>query len=103
MVPCALVCATLSRSQSVFSACCVLFYCCWSFRLCFFLASASVFACYAGFRSMKVCLHLYNGICFQGEQCSFAHSSLELHPNADFSQLELAWELDDDASEESGA
>ena len=51
---------------------------------------------------MKVCLHLYNGICFQVEQCSFAHSSLELHPNADFSQLELAWELDDDASEESG-
>ena len=44
---------------------------------------------------MKVCLHLYNGICFQNEQCPFAHSSLELHPNADFSQLELAWELDD--------
>ena len=53
----------------------------------------------SGFRPMKVCLHLYNGLCFQGEQCSFAHSSLELHPNADFSQLELAWELDDDASD----
>ena len=57
----------------------------------------------SGFRPMKVCLHLYNGVCFQGEQCPFAHSSLELHPNADFSQLELAWELDGDASDESGA
>ena len=57
----------------------------------------------SGFRPMKVCLHLYDGICFQGEKCSFAQSSLELHPNADFSQLELAWELDDDASDESGA
>ena len=52
---------------------------------------------------MKVCLRLCHGVCKQGEQCSFAHSSLELHPNADFSQLELAWELDDDALEESGA
>ena len=52
---------------------------------------------------MKVCLHLYSGFCYQGEQCSFAHSSLEPHPEADFSQLELAWGLDEDASEESGA
>ena len=57
----------------------------------------------SSFRPMKVCLHLCNGVCYQGDQCSFAHSSVELHPNADFSQLELAWELDDDASEESGA
>ena len=27
---------------------------------------------------MKVCVHLFSGVCFQGEQCSFAHSSLEL-------------------------
>ena len=50
----------------------------------------------SGFRPMKVCMHLYNGVCYQGEQCSFAHSSLELHPNADCSQYLLACELDDD-------
>ena len=48
--------SVLSRSQSVFSACCVLFYCCWSFRLCFFLASASVFTCFA-FRHVRFQAH----------------------------------------------
>ena len=38
----------------------------------------------SGFRPTKVCMHLFHGICYQGEQCSFAHSFLELHPNADF-------------------
>ena len=40
-----------SRSQSVFSA-----YCCWSFRLCFFLASSPVFTCYA-FRHVRFQAH----------------------------------------------
>ena len=34
----------------------------------------------SGFRPMKVCLHLCNGICYHGEHCSFAHSSLETPP-----------------------
>ena len=57
----------------------------------------------SGFRPIKVFMHLHRAVCYQGEQCSFAHSSLELHPNADYSQFWLACELDDDAFEESGA
>ena len=51
---------------------------------------------------MMVCMRLYNGVCHRDEHCTFAHSSSELHQNADWSQLLLACELDQDF-EESGA
>ena len=53
---------------------------------------------------MKVCSHLYSGSCYRGDLCTFTHSSLELHDDADVSQDLLACELDnDDVFEESGA
>ena len=55
-----------------------------------------------GFRPMKVCMRLYSGVCHKGELCSLAHSSFELHQDAEDSQYFLACELDDDL-EETGA
>ena len=51
---------------------------------------------------MMVCMRLHNGVCHQGDRCSFAHGSLELLYNAECSQYLLACELDQDF-EESGA
>ena len=65
-----------------------------------FLTSASLFICNAfghvRFQAVKVCVHLHNGVCYQGERCSFARNSTKMPI---VSQFFLACELDDDFEE----
>ena len=71
-------------------------------RLCpslFLPCLSAILRCFRGFRPMMVCMRLYNGVCYRGDQCTFAHSSLELHQDAECLQYWLAWELDEDFEE----
>ena len=51
-----------------------------------------------GFRPRLFCRLLYQGCCYRGATCTFAHSRDELHSDAGSSQVELALEVDADGT-----
>ena len=51
-----------------------------------------------GFRPRLFCRLLYQGCCYRGATCTFAHSRDELHSDAVSSQVELALEVDADGT-----
>ena len=51
-----------------------------------------------GFRPRLFCRLLYQGCCYRGATCTFAHFGDELHSDAGSSQVELALEVDADGT-----
>ena len=56
-----------------------------------------------GFQPKMFCRHLFNGVCYRGDTCTFAHTLAELHCEAHHSQISMALEVEQDCGTSSDA